>query len=131
MTSEAQVQQQIRVAAPIVNGRLWRNNSGALYDERGNLIRFGLGNDSAKLNEELKSSDLIGITPVLIEPRHVGRTVALFTAVEVKRTGWTKPANKREHAQQAFINLVFAAGGIATFATDPSHYFQAIERWKA
>ena len=79
MTSEAQVQQELRVLAPHHGSRLWRNNSGVLPDRTGRPVRYGLANESKELNKVLKSSDLIGLTPVLIEQRHVGRIAGLFT----------------------------------------------------
>lgn len=114
--SEASVQQDIRLAASRRNAYLWRNNSGAFQDERGNFIRYGLANDSKKLNEEIKSSDLIGFTPIVITPDMVGQTIAVFTAVEVKQKGWTGIRSARERAQDKFIQLVRSFGGRAGFA---------------
>lgn len=120
--SEAQVQQELRVLAPHMNGHLWRNNNGALKDDRGNMIRYGLANDSSRINAVLKSPDLIGFTSI--------NGVAVFTAIEVKRPGWRAPTNDRERAQAAFLSLVHAGGGIASFATTATDYTTAIERWK-
>lgn len=120
--SEAQVTQELRVLAPRHQGHLWRNNNGALRDVRGNMVRYGLGNDSTRLNKVLKSPDLVGFTTIN------GR--AIFTAVEAKRPGWRAPTTEREHAQAAFLKLVHAGGGIATFATDASHYPLAVEQWR-
>lgn len=115
--SEAAAQSQIRLAAAQQGITLWRNQSGACYDDTGRLIRYGLANDSAQLNRRLKSSDLIGITPILIEPRHLGHRVGVFTAVEVKHPGWKRPGNDRERAQAEFIRIVREKGGLAGFAT--------------
>ena len=115
--SEAAAQSQIRLAAAQQGITLWRNQSGACYDDTGRLIRYGLANDSAQLNRRLKSSDLIGITPMLIEPRHLGHRVGVFTAVEVKHPGWKRPGNDRERAQAEFIRIVREKGGLAGFAT--------------
>lgn len=117
MISEAPTQQQIRLAASRRSAYLWRNNSGVLRDANDNYVRFGLANDSKRVNDELKSSDLIGFTPVLITPDMVGRTVAVFTAVEVKHPGWIGVRTARERAQNAFIALVNSFGGRAGFAT--------------
>lgn len=113
--SEAAVQADLRVAAAKIGYCLWRNNSGSLPDERGVPVRFGLGNDSAKLNEVFKSSDLIGIGPN-------GR----FVAIEVKAPGWSKPSNKREQAQANFIGAVKARGGLAGFATSIEDYHRVL-----
>lgn len=123
--SESAVQADIRLAASReFRAPLWRNNNGAatMIDEQdpdgtGRYVRFGLGNDSAKLNKAWKSSDLIGITPVQILPHHVGRTFGVFTAVEVKKPDWhLVPSDKRGHAQQNFMNSVASFGGFAGFA---------------
>lgn len=106
MTSEASVQNDVRLAAQRRGVYLWRNNSGVLEDRGGRPVRFGLGNDSARINKVLKSSDLIGIAPD-------GRMVA----IECKAPDWRGPRNERERAQAAFINLIRAQGGYAGFAT--------------
>ncbi len=106
--SETAAQAEIRLEAPRWGGVLWRNNVGALPDRTGVLVRYGLANDSAKLNKHVKSSDLIGFTPV--------QGVAVFTAIECKRADWVWHATAREIAQQRFHNVVRAGGGIAGFA---------------
>ena len=125
--SEAAAQSQIRLAAAQQGITLWRNQSGACYDDTGRLIRYGLANDSAQLNRRLKSSDLIGITPMLIEPRHLGRVVGVFTAVEVKHPGWKRPGNDRERAQAEFIRIVREKGGLAGFATSVEELFKCVQ----
>lgn len=120
---ESQVQKNIRLATNLTGGLLLRNNSGVGFRADGVPVRFGLGNESARLNKKFKSSDLIGITPLRIEPRHVGGTWGIFTAIEVKHSGWKFT---RETAQQFFINTVQVRGGIATFATAESDYFRAV-----
>lgn len=127
-TSEAATQARLRVVAPSIGAALWRNNNGACKDETGRMIRYGLGNDSKKINDVWKSSDLIGITPLTVRPEHMGRTLGIFTAVEVKRPDWQRPENDRDRAQMAFLTTVFQHGGIATFATHESHYVELIAR---
>lgn len=120
---ESVLQQSLRVAAPKNNAILWRNNNGAMFDETGRLVRFGLGHDSAKTNKFIKSSDLIGITEITITPEMVGKKVGVFTAVECKPSDWKfpRPTNKKEfarcNAQKNFIDKVIGMGGMATFAT--------------
>jgi hypothetical protein len=80
------------------------------------MIRYGLGNDSSKLNKVWKSSDLIGILPVVIQPCHVGRLAGLFLAVEVKETVWTGRMGEHERAQEAFLQTVRDKGGVGMFA---------------
>lgn len=115
--SESDVQARVRLAASQAGDVLWRNNSGVLKDERGMPVRFGLCNESAKVNEHVKSSDLIGIKRVLVTPAHVGHTVGIFYAREVKRAGWRYTGTPREVAQLRFIEAVVAMGGDAGFAT--------------
>ena len=70
---------------------LWRNNVGALQDERGRLVRYGLANESKHLNERIKSADLIGIHRRVIVSQDVGRVIGQFLSVETKREGWRLP----------------------------------------
>lgn len=116
--SEAAVSNNIRLEASRKGVHLWRNNVGATWAEDGSFIRYGLANDSEQLNRRLKSSDLIGIRPVVIEPAHVGHTIGQFVAREVKRDGWKhRPNDKREAAQARFLALVESCGGDAQFAS--------------
>lgn len=117
--SEGRQQALVRLEAAKKGVRLFRNNVGAIKDERGVPVRFGLANDSKALNDVLKSADLIGWTPTLIQPRHVGMTLALFTSVEMKHAGWQYKGDAHERAQLAWANLVAAGGGRALFATGP------------
>lgn len=119
MVTEAQAQQAIRLAAPAHGVTLWRNNSGAATDETGRLIHYGLGNDSSAVNRHIKSSDLIGITPVVITQDMVGKTVGIFTSIEVKRPGWKFHGTEREQAQKRWVDLIIKQGGIGCFATGP------------
>lgn len=113
--SEAAIQKRVQLAATRQGWRLWRNNVGALKDERGVPVRYGLANDSAALNKVIKSSDLIGIKPTLVTPDMVGATVGQFVAREVKAAGWTYKGNAHEKAQLKFIELVTSLGGDACF----------------
>ena len=124
MRSEAAIQEQLRLLSAQYGTPLWRNNNGACKDETGRLIRFGLGNDSKKLNDVWKSSDLIGVTPVKIRREHVGNVFGVFTAIEVKAEGWKWPKtpSARENAQLAFMKDVAALGGLASFVSHEEHY---------
>lgn len=99
-SDESAIQQAIRLLSrgPI---RLFRNNTGALKDQGGRLVRYGLCTGS---------SDLIGWRTITITPDMVGTTVAQFVAIEVKDRGKPTPE------QEAFIATVQAAGGIAGIA---------------
>ena len=115
--SEAGVQKRERLRAANTGGILWRNNVGACVDERGNFIRYGLANDSKVMNERIKSSDLIGITPIVITSAMVGTRVGIFTAKETKTPGWHYTGTDREVAQQRYLDIVVGCGGIGVFVS--------------
>lgn len=120
MTSEMVVQQRTRLAFAKI-GPMWRNNSGAFQDDTGRWVRYGLGNDSAALNAAVKSSDLIGITPVTawLASANAWVTLGVFTALEVKPSGWVQnPADERAIAQAKFHAIVREVGAFAGFVTD-------------
>ena len=75
MKSESEIQQLIQIEGPRVDCILMRNNSGALPDKNGRTVRYGLGNISREHSDRIKSSDLIGITRVVVTPEMVGRVV--------------------------------------------------------
>jgi hypothetical protein len=100
-SDERRIQSEIQLAAGSGPARLWRNNVGALKDQAGQLVRYGLCPGS---------SDLIGFRTVVITPEMVGQRVAIFAAVEVKDRA--RPTEQ----QTAFIHLVQQAGGLAGIA---------------
>lgn len=104
---EAAIQQQIRLALSRAGVVAFRNNIGAYMDPKtGRPVQYGVCNPGG--------SDLIGWTPVCITPDMVGKTVAVFTAVEVK----TLTGKPTEH-QLNFITQVLRAGGFAGIARSP------------
>ena len=97
--SEHEIQQRIRLACGRGPVRLWRNNTGALVDQQGRLVRFGLCKGS---------SDLIGLRSLEITPELVGQRIAQFVAMEIKTgSGTVSPE------QRAFLQLVQQQGGLA------------------
>jgi hypothetical protein len=116
--SESRQQSLIRLEAARRDILLFRNNSGALQDKEGRFIRFGLANESEKMNARIKSSDLIGIEKVTIAPWMVGSVIGRFVAVECKKEGWVyRTSDARAVAQLTFIDLINSYGGRALFAT--------------
>lgn len=115
--SEARVQDEIRLEAARLGIRLWRNNSGAYKDNTGRWVRYGLANDSAQLNERLKSPDLIGWRKRLITQDMVGGTIGQCVMREVKPEGWFFTATEHEAAQLAFMNLGLIDGCDVCFAS--------------
>lgn len=121
-TAESKSSLVVRLRATAWGLKLFRNNSGVLPNPETNVpVRFGLGNESKKINKELKSGDLVGWTPVTITPEMVGKTIAVFTNIEAKAIGFkhreTYPVKSREYGQNNFNQLVLNAGGIAGFAS--------------
>jgi hypothetical protein len=126
MKPEPQVLNETRLAAARRDMTLFRNNSGALCNQFGRLVRYGLGHESKALNAEYKSSDLIGITTRVVTEEDVGKTVGLFTSLEIKPEGWVYGKEPREVAQKRWLDMVKRLGGIGEFVSDA----QQIERLK-
>lgn len=119
--SEAYVQSTIRLEAARAQPPcyLFRNNVGAGKLASGNFVRFGLGNDSKKLNERLKSGDLIGIRSVIVTPAMVGRRFGQFLSRECKREDWKYSGTVEENAQLAWATLINSLGGDALIVKAP------------
>jgi hypothetical protein len=97
--SEHEIQQRIRLACGRGAVRLWRNNTGALVDQQGRFVRFGLCKGS---------SDLIGLRSLEVTTEMVGQRIAQFVALEIKAAhGVVSPE------QRAFLHLVRQLGGVA------------------
>lgn len=118
--SESKVQSEVRLAAPRHDLLLWRNNVGALLDQRGVPVRYGLCNDSAALNARIKSADLIGLRKRLVTPEMVGSHIGQFTSLECKAEGWRWTGDDHEQAQLRWALIVLGAGGDARFVTSAS-----------
>lgn len=68
------------------------------------------------------SSDLIGWTPVKVTEDHVGTTLAVFTAIEVKDS-----KRKATKDQRRFIEVVRNAGGLSGVARSPEQAEEIIK----
>lgn len=119
MSTEAEIQQEVRKRIAELGGAVWRNNKGAGKLENGSFVRWGLCNDSAALGARIRSADLIGIRPLLILPEHVGRTVGQFISVECKASGWRPHDTEHEIAQRRWRDLVAGLGGYAVITCEP------------
>lgn len=105
MTTEKDIERTLILHASQCGSTMFKNNTGKLRDERGNIVTFGLCKGS---------SDLIGWTPITITPEMVGSKIAVFTAVEVKlnKNGKYKATDE----QKRFISAVLNNGGFAGVA---------------
>jgi hypothetical protein len=117
MKSEAAIMAEIRLALAECGLLMFRNNTGRLKNDKGQLVQFGLA---------VGSSDLIGLTPVIITPEFIGRTLAVFTAIEVKNE-----RGKPTDAQERFIERVIDLGGIAGVARNVDDAMDIIEPLKS
>ena len=100
--SEIKNQNEIRIALNTENTRAWRNNVG-FAKIKGRPVTFGIPGKGG--------SDLIGLHSITIGPEHVGKTVAVFLAVECKSA-----TGKTTKEQTNFINYINSVGGIAGVA---------------
>lgn len=124
--SESRVQSQVRLeAAARGDVMLFRNNVGSLQDERGQWVRYGLANDSKRINEVIKSADLIGVQRYIVQPQDVGHMIGRFVSVETKRRNW-KPSARDSHtgAQMAWATLMQSYGAYAVFTSGAGTFNQ-------
>jgi len=129
MKPESQIQNELKLAYIELNGRAYRNNSGVLKNPDGVPVRYGLGNESKKINKVRKSSDLVGFLPVTITQSMVGHTIAVVTVTEAKKEGWRYTATDDERAQKAFIDIIVKFGGIGCFAQSVLDFKVAVKTW--
>lgn len=127
---ESTILARVRLAAQHVGLILFRNNSGQAWSgsqmirlENGDLliknprpIKFGLATGS---------SDLIGFRRHTIVSSDVGRTMAIFTAIETK----TERGVVSE-AQETFLGVVRRAGGVAGIARSESDAQAIVDAWR-
>lgn len=138
MAAEGTVQRQIWLALGaacrlfrVNTGKAWLSGTGpAKRMQDGSMLvpaarpvalGFGLPNGDPLVG----ASDLCGWTSVTITPDMIGQKVAVFTAVETKRT----KGGKASEAQTNFVDQVAAAGGIAGVANSPEAAQQILSDW--
>lgn len=115
---EGEVSRLIRLEASRKRVYLWRNNVGATYTRNGSFLRYGLANESKEMNRKLKSGDLIGIRPIVIEQWMVGGVIGQFVSRECKKSNWKESkTSPREIAQRAWRDLIIRLGGDAAIVT--------------
>ncbi len=115
---ESEVAKRVRLALQKIRVTLFRNNVGHVKTADNRYVKFGLCEGS---------SDYIGWTEHIITPEDVGRNVAVFTAIEAKRS----KGGKVSDAQWSFIGRVQLAGGIAGVAESEEAAKEIVTRWKA
>lgn len=110
--SEANIQREIMLACSEAGITVWRNNTAQGW--QGDKI-IKKGRDVLLINARpikcglcVGSADLIGIKPVIIQQSDVGKTMGIFTAIEVKR-----PGKEPTEEQDTFLDHVYECGGIA------------------
>ncbi len=111
---ESSIMKAIQIAVSGTGTRLFRNNVGRVRDFEGRYIQFGLCPGS---------SDLIGWRPIKVTSDMVGRTIAIFVAIEVK-----KPAGHVTPEQVNFIETVQAAGGIGAVSHSKEEALDALKQ---
>ena len=104
-TTEKNVERRLILHASKCGSTLFKNNVGMYTTPEGYVVRYGLCKGS---------SDLIGWTPVIITPEMVGKKIAVFTAVEVKKNKYGSYGATDD--QKLFISAVKNNGGYAGVA---------------
>ena len=119
MAKETNIQNAILRTFSRGKTRLFRNNTlqataGKVIQRKGTTwviekarpVRTGLC---------VGSSDIIGFKSLEITPEHIGKTLAVFVAIEVK-----KPGGRLSQKQKTFLSIVKQFGGIAGVAKSES-----------
>ena len=112
---EGDIQRSVMLAASSAGLTVWRNNVGQAWAGSAQRLKDGsiLIRNPRPLHAGLckGSSDLIGLRRVVVTPELVGRTIAQFTGIEVKR-----PGQHPKPEQARFLEFVREAGGLALVA---------------
>jgi hypothetical protein len=117
--TESETQRRIQLQATKLGAVTFRNNVGQGWvGQSSRKGDFTIIRNARPLHAGLceGSSDLIGWTPVTVTPDMVGKTIAVFTAIEVKSIKGRATAE-----QLNFISRVRQAGGLAGVAWSPEN----------
>lgn len=133
MTPESTLQRRIQIALSQAGARALRNNVGIGWAGEAQkftsetIVNVRPGDvvirNARPLHSGLAvgSSDLIGWAPVTVDESMVGKTLAVFLAVEVKA-----PRGRVSKEQENFLTAVRAAGGIGIVARDENEATSAV-----
>lgn len=126
---ESEVSKRVLLATSETDIRLFRNNIGVGWVGRSQRLHDGsiLIHDPRPLHAGLHdgSGDLIGWSPITITPDMVGRTVAVFTSIEVKSA-----TGRVTSGQQHWIDQVNHQGGIAGVARGGDQALEIIRGYR-
>lgn len=111
---ETALQNRIRIAISSVCKQctIFRNHCGALKDQRGKMLQFGLSPGSP---------DLVGWKSLEVTADMVGSRVAVFVGIEIKM-----PKEKPRQDQQYWLDNLLAHGGIAGVAHSEDEAIQIL-----
>jgi hypothetical protein len=126
--AEIDIQKQIQLALS-PSTTTFRNNTGMCW--AGEIVEraknFLMIRNPRPLHAGLcvGSSDLIGWHTVIVQPEMVGKPIAVFAAIEVKRP----KGGRISDDQLNFLHQINRAGGIGTIARSPAEALEGILSW--
>ena len=106
--SESTVQRAIRHRLGKLRLPFLRYQIGTFLTMQGNPIHIG----------EKGVSDLIGITPHTVTQEDVGRTIGVFTALEIKKPKGQTAAERKKN-QGNYLRLINRLGGLGAIVKSP------------
>lgn len=140
MSLENETQKQIWAKLSRLGGRFFRINTGKAWlsnlgprgcvkTPQGTLIKqprtIALGFALANGDPVVGTLDLQGYIKVEITPEMVGKTFAVYSCFDAKRS----EGGKKTKEQQETIDRVTDAGGIAGFANSPEEAELVVKQW--
>lgn len=137
MSSESTVLRQVWLALGsrarlfrVNTGRAWvgageprRLMDGSLVLPGARPVTLGFGGPTG--DPVQGTPDLVGWTPVTVTQEMVGRTLPVFTGVEVKAS----TGGRKRDAQINFVEQLLKSGGIAGFANSQERAHEIIDAW--